>query len=47
MLGGIRHFVWDTGRGLGKPDRDRLALATIIGSVALTILVWIVGLAVV
>jgi succinate dehydrogenase / fumarate reductase cytochrome b subunit len=46
MLGGLRHFIWDTGRGLDKPMRDRLALATIVGSVSLTILVWIIGLAV-
>ena len=43
-LGGVRHFIWDTGRGLGKPARDRLALANIVGSVALTILLWIIGL---
>jgi succinate dehydrogenase / fumarate reductase cytochrome b subunit len=44
MLGGLRHFVWDTGRGLGKPARDRLALATLVGSVSLTIIVWAIGL---
>ena len=41
MLGGLRHFVWDTGHGLGKPARDNLALATIIGSIALTIVLWV------
>ncbi|MEP0325092.1 succinate dehydrogenase, cytochrome b556 subunit [Bauldia litoralis] len=46
MLGGLRHFIWDTGHGLDKPMRDQLALANIVGSVALTIVVWIVGLAV-
>jgi succinate dehydrogenase cytochrome b subunit len=46
MLGGIRHFIWDTGHGLDAPMRDRLARATIVGSVALTIVVWIIGLAV-
>lgn len=46
MLGGLRHFVWDTGRGMGKPARDLFATATLIGSVVLTILLWIVGLAV-
>ena len=43
MLGGLRHFIWDPGRGLDKPMRDRLATATLVGSVAVTILVWIVG----
>jgi len=46
MLGGIRHFIWDTGHGLDAPMRDRLALATIVGSAGLTIVVWIIGLAV-
>lgn len=44
MLGGIRHLVWDTGRGLEKPMRDRMATATLVGSVIITILVWIVGI---
>ena len=40
MLGGLRHFVWDFGYGLGKPARDRLAAANLIGSIVITILVW-------
>lgn len=43
-LGGIRHFIWDTGAGLEHPVRDQIALATLIGSVALTVLTWIVVL---
>jgi succinate dehydrogenase / fumarate reductase cytochrome b subunit len=43
MLGGLRHFVWDFGYGLGQPARDRLALANIVLSVAITILLWIIG----
>ncbi|WP_181700582.1 succinate dehydrogenase, cytochrome b556 subunit [Chthonobacter albigriseus] len=43
-LGGIRHFIWDTGHGYGVEARNMLASATIIGSVAITILLWIVGL---
>jgi succinate dehydrogenase / fumarate reductase cytochrome b subunit len=46
MLGGLRHFVWDTGHGLEKPMRDYLATATLVGSVTITILLWIVGIAV-
>jgi succinate dehydrogenase / fumarate reductase cytochrome b subunit len=45
-LGGVRHFIWDTGRGLGAPARDRLALWNLIGSVALTVLLWAIGLSV-
>lgn len=43
MLGGIRHFIWDTGRGFGVNEREWLAKATIVGSVALTLLIWILG----
>ncbi|MEM9633582.1 MAG: succinate dehydrogenase, cytochrome b556 subunit [Pseudomonadota bacterium] len=43
MLGGIRHFVWDMGAGFGKEARDLLAKATIIGSVTLTVILWIIG----
>ncbi|MEW5423661.1 succinate dehydrogenase, cytochrome b556 subunit [Amorphus sp. 3PC139-8] len=43
-LGGIRHFIWDTGRGFDEKSREGLAWATIIGSVSLTILLWIIGL---
>ncbi len=46
MLGGLRHFVWDTGRGFGKIERETMAKATLAGSVVLTILVWIIGYAV-
>jgi succinate dehydrogenase / fumarate reductase, cytochrome b subunit len=42
MLGGIRYLIWDTGRGLGRPARDNLALATIVGSIGLTVILWIV-----
>lgn len=46
MLGGIRHFIWDTGHGLDKPMRDQLATATLVGSVVITVLLWIIGLVV-
>ena len=32
MLGGIRHFLWDIGRGFGPQEREWLAHATLIGS---------------
>ncbi|MGH2340517.1 succinate dehydrogenase, cytochrome b556 subunit [Segnochrobactraceae bacterium EtOH-i3] len=44
MLGGFRHFIWDTGRGFGPEERELLAKATLIGSIALTVLVWVVAL---
>lgn len=39
-LGGVRHLVWDTGRAHGHPWREYLARATIVGSLALTIVLW-------
>jgi len=44
MLGGIRHFIWDLGHGFGPKERELLARATIVGSVGLTIIIWIVAL---
>jgi succinate dehydrogenase / fumarate reductase cytochrome b subunit len=43
MLGGIRHLIWDTGRGFSVHEREWLSLATLVGSVVLTVLLWIVG----
>jgi succinate dehydrogenase / fumarate reductase, cytochrome b subunit len=45
MLGGIRHLVWDTGRALDKTSIEVLAWLTIIGSIALTVLIWYAGYA--
>ena len=43
MLGGLRHFMWDMGRGYEKHFSTKLALATPIVAVLLTVLVWIAG----
>ena len=43
MLGGLRHFMWDMGRGYEKHFSTKLALATPVVSVALTVLIWVVG----
>ena len=43
MLGGIRHLIWDTGHGFEANEREWLSLATAVGSVSLTLLLWIVG----
>ncbi len=44
MLGGLRHLVWDTGRGLQIGQVNVLSWLTIIGSVALTLAIWVIGL---
>ena len=41
MLGGIRHFVWDLGYGFGPEEREWLVLANLVGSIALTVLLWL------
>src|SRR5471032_1154822 len=43
MLGGIRHLIWDLGLGFEPAEREFLALATIVGSIVLTLIVWVVG----
>jgi succinate dehydrogenase / fumarate reductase cytochrome b subunit len=40
-LGGVRHLIWDTGAGYSAAARNGLAWATLIGSVTLTLLLWI------
>jgi len=44
MLGGIRHLIWDTGRGLDIRSANQLAWANIGGSIVLTVLLWVVVL---
>lgn len=43
MLGGIRHLVWDTGAGLEKHTASKIAWASLVVSVVLTVLIWVVG----
>jgi succinate dehydrogenase / fumarate reductase cytochrome b subunit len=42
-LGGVRHLIWDTLHGFESAEREMLALATIVGSVSLTLFVWVIG----
>ena len=44
MLGGLRHLVWDTGRGFGIAQVNALCWGTIIGSIVLTLALWLIGL---
>src|SRR6187402_3091426 len=43
MLGGIRHLIWDTGRGFGAQEREWLVVANLVGSIGFTIILWFVG----
>ncbi len=41
MLGGIKHFIWDTGSGLEPANRQLLSWINIFGGLALTGLTWV------
>lgn len=43
LLSGLRHFIMDAGHGLEPPMRDPITWATLVGSVGLTFVVWIIG----
>ncbi len=40
-MGGIRHAIWDAGRGFGPQERDMLAWGSVVAAAALTVLIWI------
>ncbi len=42
MLGGIRHLIWDTGRGLDLRTANILSWINIAGGIVLTALLWAV-----
>jgi len=44
MLGGMRHLLWDTGRGLQIWQVNTLSWLTVICSVGLTLAIWAFGL---
>lgn len=46
LCNGIRHLVWDAGKGLELPDAERTGQIVVIATAVLTVLTWVVGLAV-
>ena len=42
-LGGLRHFLWDTGRGFDLKQVELMARANLAGSIILTILLWLLA----
>lgn len=40
MLGGVRHFVWDTVRALEPMSREWIVRVQLLGSVLLTLAAW-------
>ena len=45
MLGGIRHLIWDTGRGFEIGTVKTMSWFTVIGSVGLTAAIWLLAVA--
>ena len=43
LLNGIRHLVWDTGYGMDVPSVERSGVAVLVGTVVLTVVIWIVA----
>ncbi len=43
LFGGIRHLIWDTGRGYEPTEREWLARATLICSLFFTAVIWVVA----
>jgi len=41
--GGIRHLIWDTGRGFDLPTAEASARITLASSIIITILLWVLG----
>jgi succinate dehydrogenase / fumarate reductase cytochrome b subunit len=44
MMGGLRHLIWDTGAGFSPVQRLNLAKYSVVASISLTLLVWIIAL---
>lgn len=40
MIGGLRHFVWDLGKGFELDSVELMARMSIIGSLSLTVIIW-------
>ena len=40
MLGGLKHFIWDSGAGLEPDQRQLLSWINVIGGLVLTVLTW-------
>jgi succinate dehydrogenase / fumarate reductase, cytochrome b subunit len=40
-IGGIRHFIWDLGRGFKLPTVENMARINLVGGLALAVLLWL------
>lgn len=42
-IGGIRHFIWDLGKGFKLTTVENMARFNLVGGLVLTILLWVVA----
>ena len=42
-IGGLRHLIWDTGRGFDLGNVEWMARLNLIGSVVITVVIWVIG----
>ena len=43
MIGGFRHFIWDVGKGFELKTVELMARLNLVGSIVLTVLLWVVA----
>jgi len=43
LLGGIKHLFWDVGLGFEKDFSTKIALATLLASILITVGIWFIG----
>lgn len=41
LAGGIRHFIWDTGRGFNRPAYEWMARLSLIGALGAAVAFWV------
>ena len=46
LLSGVRHLIWDLGYGFKANEREAMAWGTLIGGIALTVVLWIIAYAI-
>jgi succinate dehydrogenase / fumarate reductase cytochrome b subunit len=44
LIGGLKHLVWDTGRGFDLVTVERMARLSVAASVTITLVIWAVVL---
>ena len=42
-IGGIRHLIWDTGRGFDLDVVEWMARLNLAGSIIITVVIWVIG----